>query len=162
MNRMSCWYVDVLNRIMRSIPKRVLVLDGYGSSGRMQNQSIGIYDYNGIWGIFRANVNSPEGVSIMIEISGDKENIDFNYFTDELRYRTLEHPEWIVECVSPLKPCDDWPGVREAISSFLDSVISGDPIQENAKAVAQLNRIGLAADQSIDTKRWVEIEKMDL
>jgi predicted dehydrogenase len=128
----------------------------------MQNQSTGIYDYHGIWGIFRANVSSPEGVSILIEISGDKGDINFNYFTGELRYRTLEHPQWTVECVSPLAPCADWPGVREVISSFLDSVISGDPSQGNAKAVAQLNRIGLAADQSIDTKGWVEIEKMNL
>ncbi|WMJ86831.1 Gfo/Idh/MocA family protein [Anaerocolumna sp. MB42-C2] len=162
MNRMSCWYVDVLNRIIGSIPKRVLVLDGYGCSGRMQNISTGIYDYNGIWGIFRANVSSPEGVSIIIEISGDKGDIYLNYFTGELRYRTMQHPEWIVEYISPLKPYADWPGVRENISSFLDCVISGEPSQGNAQTVAQLNLIGLASDKSIDTRGWVEVEKINL
>lgn len=98
--------------------------------------------------------------SIIIEISGDKGDIYFNYFTGEIRYRNLQHPEWIGEYFSPLKPYADWPGVRETISSFLDSVISGEPNQGNAEAVAQLNLIGLASDKSIDTKGWAEVERV--
>lgn len=158
MNRMSCWYVDVLNRIIGSLPKRVLVLDGYGTSGRMQTISTGIYDYDGIFGIFKANVNSPEGLSITIEISGDKGEISLNYFTGELRYRSLEQPEWVVIYCTPQKPYADWPGVRETISTFLDAVISRNSTLGNAKAVAQLNLIGLAAEESKDSGSWAEVK----
>lgn len=160
MNRMSCWYVDVLDRITGSVPKRVLVLDGHGGSGRMQAVSTGIYDYNGIWGIFKANVSSPEGVSITIEMVGSKGDICLNYFTDELRYRSLQHREWAIEHCSPLKPHADWPAVRETISAFLDAVIRREPGRGNAKNVAQLNLIGLAADKSKDTGCWVDIERL--
>ncbi len=74
----------------------------------------------------------------------------------------MQHPEWIVEHISPLKPYADWPGVRENISSFLDCVISGELSQGNAQTVAQLNLIGLASDKSIDTRGWVEVEKINL
>lgn len=159
-DQLSCWYVDVLNRIIGSIPDRVLVLDGYGSSGRMQRSGTGIYDYNGIWGMFRINVSSPEGESIFVEISGDKGDIYFNYFTGELRYRNIEHPEWIIKQLLPLQPYADWPAVRETISAFLEAVISGEPEQGNAKTVAQLNLIGLASDKSVDTGEWEKIENV--
>lgn len=159
MNRMACWYVEILNRIIGSVPNRVLLLDGSGVSGRMQALSTGIYDYNGIWGMIKANVLSPEELSMRIEISGDNGDIYVNYFTGELGYRSRQKPEWTVEHIYPLKPYANWPGVREAVSAFLDCAISKDPDQGNAKAVAQLNWIGLAADESKDTGTWAEIKK---
>lgn len=160
MNRMSCWYVDLLNKIIGTLPERVLVLDGYGCLGRMQSTSIGIYDYGGIWGIFKANINNPKGVSIYIEIVGDNGEITIDYFTGELRYRSLQFPEWITEHYSALTPHANWPGVRETISTFLDSVISKNTLLGNAQNVAQLNRIGLASEESTDTKTWATIKKL--
>lgn len=158
-DRISSWYVALLNQLTDSIPDRVLVLDGHGGTGRMQAASTGIYDYNGIWGIIKANVSSPDELSIMIDICGSKGDISINYFTGELCYRSMQHPEWIVENISPLKPYASWPGVRETISAFLDSVVNGKPSHGNAEIVAQLNRIGLAADESIDTGTWAEVRK---
>ena len=160
MNRMSCWYVDVLNRIIGSVPKRVLVLDGYGGSGRMQAVSTGIYDYHGIWGVFRANVSSPEGVSITIDTVGSEGDICLDYFSGTLRYRSLLHTNWTTEHSSPLEPFADWPGVRETVSSFLDSVIRRESSLGNAENVAQLNLVGLAADRSKDTGCWENVESV--
>ncbi len=156
-NISSCWYVDVLNRIIGAVPSRVLVLDGYGSPGRMQKVGTGVYDYNGVWGFFKYNLNSPEGLSIVVEISGDSGDIYFNYFTGELRYRNMQHREWTAEYRCPLKPYADWPAVREAVSCFLDAVLSKDPRRGNAQAVAQLNMIGLASEHSKDMKGWADI-----
>lgn len=158
-NRMSCWYAGLLNQLIGSVPSRVLVLDGHGGTGRMQAISTGIYDYNGCWGVFRANVTSPEECSIVVEIRGDQGEISLNYFTGELRYRFKQHPEWIAEEVPPLTPCASWPGVRETVTAFLDSVISGGSGRGNAKAVAQLCMIGLAAEESKDSGTWAEVHK---
>ena len=157
MNRMSCWYADVLNSITGSIPKRVQILDGYGSCGRMQSISTAIYDYDGVWGIFRANVSSPQGLSLEIEINGSKGDIVIDYFTGELRYRSMSRPQWRAEYCCPQKPYADWPGVRETVSAFIISVISKEPGRGNANVVAQLNMIGLAAEESKDTGGWAQI-----
>lgn len=159
-DRMSCWYVQILNRIMDSIPKRVMVLDGYGNTGRMQSTSMGIYDYDGVWGIIKANVNCPEDESILIEISGDEGDISINYFTGELRFRSRQHPEWSVIDSSPLKPYANWPAVRETVSAFLDLAERKEAGSGNAKEVAQLSLIGLAADESKDTGTWADIKQL--
>lgn len=158
MNRMSCWYVDVLNSIIGRIPKRVLVLDGYGNSGRMQANSRALYDYDGIWGEFKANINSPGNLSINIEITGDEGIIYLNYFTGEIRYRSIKDPDWSIVTCPSLLPYADYPGVRESISAFLDLVSANESIQGNAKKVAQLNIIGLATDESKDLGHWANIE----
>lgn len=157
LDRMSSWYVDVLNHIIGSVPTRVLVLDGHGSMGRMQTISTGIYDYNGVHGFIKANVDSPAGLSITMEIVGDEGEIYIDYFSGEFKYRSKQNPEWIVEDCSPLKPYANWPGVRETVSSFIDAVISGDKSMGNAQAIVVLNQIGLASDESVDIKNWVEI-----
>lgn len=159
-NRTSCWYVDVMNRITGFIPNRVLVLDGYGNSGRRQNTSTGIFDYNGIWGILKINVNSAEKLSINIEITCDNGEMQINLLTGELKIRTLQNPDWYIQSYPSLQPCADWPGMRESVSSFIDSVISGKPSPGNAKIVAQLNLIGLAAEYSKDSGTWAEIKKL--
>ncbi|SNS31232.1 Predicted dehydrogenase [Anaerovirgula multivorans] len=158
MNRMSCWYVDILNQIIGKIPKRVLVLDGYGNTGRMQAISTAVYDYDRIWGVFKANIYSQEDLSINIEISGDEGIIYLNYFTGEIRYRSIKDSYWIVEACPSLTPYADWPGVRESVSTFLDIISSGEASRGNAKKVAQLNIIGLAADESKDLGAWAEVQ----
>ena len=124
----------------------------------MQSVSTGVYDYDGTWGFIRANVKSAEGVSIIVELSGDEGDVVLDYFTGELKYRTLSQPQWTVEVCSPAKPFADWPGVRETISGFITAAISGDREQGNAKAVAKLNRIGLAAEESKDSGDWAVIK----
>jgi Predicted dehydrogenases and related proteins len=159
-DRMTCWYVEVLNRIMGAIPDRVLILDGYGSEGRMQTISEGIYDYSGIYGVFKANINSPEELSLQIEILGDQGKIEMDYFKGELQYCSLQQKEPLMETCSPLVPIADWPGVRETVSAFLDCILNKEPVVGNAKKVAQLNLIGLAAEESKDTKNWATIKKI--
>lgn len=159
-NRSTTWYVDILNRMIGSIPQRVLVLDGYGTCGRRQTTSTGIFDYNGIWGLLKINVNSAEKLSIMIEMNGDEGEIKINLLTGELYLRTLQNPNWTIESWPALKPYADWPGVRESIMTFFDAVIDGKSTPCNAKTVAQLHLIGLAADESKDSGTWVEIKKL--
>lgn len=157
LNHMACWYVDVLNRIIGSIPSRVLVLDGYGNSGRKQTISTGIFDYSGIWGIINANISSPDSLLLHIEITGDKGEIFIDFLKGELCYRTNELPEWRKEDSSPLKPYADWPGVREAVSAFLDAVENSSDYG-NVDTVVKLNLIGLALEESKDLGTWITIK----
>lgn len=161
LDRMSCWNVDVLNHIAGGLPERVMVLDGHGGSGRMQSASIGVYDYGGVWGIIKADLHRPDGVSIQIEITGSEGNIQLDYFTGVLRRQSLKHPEPVHETVLPLQPFADYPAVRETVTAFLDAVESGNREKGNARAVAALNLIGLAVEESKDTGNWAEVRKLE-
>lgn len=156
-DRLTCWYVDVLNRIIGAFPRRVLVLDGYGHAGRRQTNGMGIYDYNGVWGVLQANVDSAERLSIAVEVGGDNGDIHIDYFSGLLRYRNRQHPDWIEEVCRPLEPLADWPGMRESVSSFFHSVIEGKPSPNHAETVVRLHQIGLAAEVSKDNGSWAEI-----
>src|SRR4029077_3620282 len=65
-HRLSVWYVHVLNVLLNATPKRVLIMDGYGTPERRQSQSMGFYDYDGIWGAFKLNIDSAEALAIQI------------------------------------------------------------------------------------------------
>lgn len=156
--RMSCWYIDILNQLADAIPSQVLILDGSGNTGRMQPSSIGIYKYDNVWGIFNANVCCPSGLSLKIDIVGDCGSIYIDYFKGILEWQTVEKPHPVSENISPLKPYADYPGVREAVNSFLDAVSSQNVQKGNAKKVVQLNLIGLAAEESMDTGNWASVK----
>lgn len=159
-NRMSCWYVDVLNRIIGAYPSRVLLLDGNGNPGRMQPVSTAIYDYNGVWGIFQAEVNRKDETSIVVDVTGDEGNICINYFTGAFGFQSVRHPGLRFSYDCPQEPYADYPGVRESVSAFLDAVESGDASQGNAATVARLNSIGLAAEESKDTGGWAGVNML--
>ena len=157
--RMTGWYVDVLNHLADGVPSRALLLDGYGGPGRMQASGMGIYDYGGIWGVFRADVCRPGDVSISIEASGTEGRIAIDYFSGRLRYQgVLSSQAPVEEICPPLTPTADYPGVRETVTEFLDAVAGGSAERGNAKAVAQLNSIALAIEESKDTGTWAEVK----
>lgn len=156
-DRMSAWYVDVLNRITDSVPDRVLLLDGRGGTERMQSVSTGIYDYQGVWGVFRADVGRPGELAIVIEATGKTGSIEIDYFTGELTCRTAGSSKLVREDCPPARPYADYPAVRETVSAFLDAA-SGNG-EGNARSVAQLNEIGLAAERSKDTGTWADVKK---
>jgi predicted dehydrogenase len=126
-NRLSVWYTHVLNVLLDATPERVLVMDGHGTSGRRQSQSTGFYDYNGIWGELKVNIDSAEALSINIEIIGSEGDILINLLTGELKSRTKKNPQWEIEYFPALQPYADWPGVRESVTAFLDAVESRKP-----------------------------------
>lgn len=165
--RMSCWYVDVLNRIVGAVPKRVLVLDGHGSPGRMQPAATGVYDYGGTWGFFKANVASRGELSITIEIEGDAGKIAIDYFSGTLRYQGIlnaapgEAPSPVCEDCSPWKPYADYPAVHETVTAFLDAVVTGNASQGNVRDVAQLCLLGLAAEESKDSGTWAAVPTLE-
>ena len=60
-NLLAPWYVDALDAILGSNPRRVLVQDGRGTGGRMQAYALTQLDYGGVWGTFQANISSVHG-----------------------------------------------------------------------------------------------------
>ncbi|WP_312692585.1 Gfo/Idh/MocA family protein [Caproiciproducens sp.] len=157
-NRASCWYVNLLNCLIGSSPKRVLVLDGYGLNGRRQNVSTGIFDYNGVWGFLKMNVHSAEKLALHVNLVGSSGVIDLDYFTGQISLKTLGNPNIKTEFCPALQPHADWPGVRESVSAFLDAVLSGEASQTDAITVAELNKIGMSAEKSKDTDGWAMID----
>ena len=156
------WYVDALDAILDSHPRRVLVQDGRGTEGRMQAYALTQLDYGGVWGTFQANISSVQGPETWVEVQGRDGDIFADLFTGELRLRNRSDPEWRVDrVVSALRPFAGWPGLRECLSEFLDQ-LEGKPVSGvPAEDMARLHCLGLAAEESIDTLAWAGVRSMD-
>jgi predicted dehydrogenase len=159
-NRLSVWYTHVLNVLLEATPKRVLIMDGYGSPGRRQCQAIGFYDYDGVWGELKVNIDSVDPLEIKIEIIGNEGDILINILTGELKLRTKVNREWETKFFPAIQPYADWPGMHESISAFLDAVESKKPSYANANTVAKLHLIGLATEESKDTGQWALVREV--
>lgn len=158
-NRLTLWYVHVLNLILNAKPNRVLIMDGYGTNGRRQSQSTGIFDYNGIWGELKVNIDSMEKLVIIIEIVGSKGDVLIDLLTGELKLRTKEKNS--TKYFPAKQPYADWPGMRESITSFLDAITTNKPSFANANLVAELQAIGRATEASKDTGNWAKVKPFD-
>lgn len=156
-NRLSVWYVHVLNVLLGATPRRVLVMDGHGIDGRRQSQSCGYFDYGGIWGELKVNTDSVEELSIRVEVTGDEGDLLIDLLTGELAMRTKRNRLWQRERRPGIEPYADWPGVHESITAFLDAVINEAPSFANAHVVAGLHLVGLAAEESKETGGWVKV-----
>ncbi|MFC1607641.1 Gfo/Idh/MocA family protein [Candidatus Latescibacterota bacterium] len=157
-NHMSSWYVDIFNRILGKTPSRVMMFDGHGVIGHRQSHSSAYYDYNGIWGHIKANIASVGELDMRVELNGDDGDIVVNIVRGELRMRTRKNPEWTVEQWPAILPYADLPGTHESITAFIDAVESGKPTAANARNVANLHLIGLAADNSRDCGTWIAVQ----
>ncbi len=159
-DHLAPWYVDTLNRLIDALPCRVLVLDGHGHPGRNQPHTSAHFDYNGVWGTFQANVGSISTLETKIEVNGDEGDLHIDIFSGELQWRTRKNPAWKVEQVPAIEPRAAWPGMHECVSAFLDAVISGRPSVTDARTLAQLHLVGLAAEASKDSGQWELIERL--
>ncbi len=157
-HRLSVWYAHVLNVLLDATPKRVLIMDGYGTSGRLQSHSTGFYDYGGIWGELKVNIDSIETLAIKLEIIGSLGDILINLLTGELNLRTKNRPEFKIEYFPAIQPYADWPGMHESVAAFLNAIQSGHPSFANPSVVATLHLIGLAAEESKDTGNWALVK----
>lgn len=181
LNHIAPWYVDTLNRILDATPSRVLLLEGNGLPGRAQRQCQGLYDYGGIWGTVQVNLNCVVDLETTVEVNGEEGDLIVDLFAGELRQRTRQQSDWAVEQVPESEPRAGWPGMNECVTTFLDAV-AGAPLNEtasaasvdnidalrealgtgplpaDARAVAKLHMIGLAAEASKDNGGWAEIE----
>ncbi len=154
-NRLTLWYVHVLNTILDATPNRVLINDGYGTKGRRQSQSTGIFDYNGIWGSLSVNIDSVDELVITIKIVGSKGDIYLDILTGELKLRTKEKVE--TDYFPAKQPYADWPGMRESITAFLNAIETNTPSFANAHLVAELQAMGMATEIAKDTGHWAVI-----
>jgi predicted dehydrogenase len=160
-NRLSIWYVHVLNVLLDATPQRVLLMDGYGSSGRLQCQSTGFFDYNRIWGELKVNIDSAEKLKIAIEIIGSEGEICINLLTGELKLRTKQNPEFKIDYYPAIQPYADWPGMHESVTAFLDAIQNGKQSYANAGVVANLHLTGLAAEESKETGNWAIVKDIN-
>ncbi|MDE0141536.1 MAG: Gfo/Idh/MocA family oxidoreductase [Caldilineaceae bacterium] len=181
LNHIAPWYVDTLNRILDATPSRVLLLEGEGLPGRAQRQCQGLYDYGGTWGTVQVNLGCVVELETTVEVNGEDGDLVVDLFSGELRQRTRGQSDWSVETIAESEPRAGWPGMNECVALFLDTV-TGEPLAEaaseesdvdalrgklgtgplpaDAKSVAQLHMIGLAAEASKDSGGWAEIEEI--
>ena len=182
LNHIAPWYVDTLNRILDTTPSRVLILEGEGLPGRAQRQCQGLYDYGGTWGTVQVNLGCVVELETTVEVNGEDGDLIVDLFSGELRQRIRSQPDWSVEQVAESEPRAGWPGMNECVATFLDAV-TGEPLNEttsaassvdilseslgtaplpaDARSVAQLHMIGMAAEESKDSGGWAEIEDID-
>ena len=181
LNHIAPWYVDTLNRILGATPSRVLILEGEGLPGRAQRQCQGLYDYGGTWGTVQVNLDCVVDLETTVEVNGEDGDLVVDLFSGELRQRTRGQSDWSAEMIAESEPRAGWPGMNECVALFLDAVTdeplaetdseAGDvnalreklgtgPLPADAKSVAQLHMIGLAAEASKDNGGWAEVEEV--
>jgi len=155
--RLAPWYVDVLNRILGATPLRVFVLDGHGNAGRAQNYSLAHFDYGEVWGSFHVNIASVGELAISIDGHGTAGDFALDLFTGEIRFRSQRNSNWTIEQWPAQTPYADWPGMHESVAAFLDTVAKGEPNSNSALRMAQLNLVGLAAEEAKDNGTWASV-----
>ena len=69
-NQLAPWYVDPLDRVVGRQASRVLLLDGAGTAGRVQAQSMAQLDYHGVWGTFSVNTGAVAGPDMRLAAAG--------------------------------------------------------------------------------------------
>lgn len=155
------WYVDGLNSIIGRSPARVLVMDGHGQPGRRQFHSLVNFDYGGLWGTIRLNIDSVDTLETTIEVTGDEGDLLVDYFRNSIRLRTKTDPKVKEISVEPAMPVvGGWPGEAESVADFLDAVEKGTPNRTDARMAARLYLTGLAIERSKESGGWVEIEEV--
>ena len=157
---LASWYVDALNCVLGKQPRRVLVQDGRGTSGRMQAYALTQLDYGEVWGTFSANISAVDGPETQIEVQGRSGDLVVDLFSEELKLRNRADLRWRVERVPARKPWAGWPGMHECLRSFLDAV-QGQGHCLDAITMARLHLVGLAAERSIDTGTWAAVQQLE-
>lgn len=155
-NRLTLWYVHLFNIILDDSPTRVLILDGNGVAGRRQSQSQGIFDYNGVWGELKVNIDSMDDLLITIELVGSKGDVFIDILTGKLISRTKDMVD--TNYYAAIQPYADWPGMRESITHFLDAIETNNPSFSNPLLIEKLQLIGMATEESKDTGNWAKVK----
>ncbi len=161
LNHLCTWYVDVLNRILDAKPRRVLVRDGHGTPGRRQSQTIGLLDYGDVLGTLQANIACVGDQEIGVEINGSDGDILIDLWSGDVSLRTRESTAWTTESWRAIEPYADWPGMHESITGFLDAVEGNQPAAYGAESVAELQLVGLAAEESLDSGTWADVPTLE-
>jgi myo-inositol 2-dehydrogenase/D-chiro-inositol 1-dehydrogenase len=154
------WYVDPLNRVLGKRPSRVLVQDGTGVAGRMQSQTLVQLDYEGIWGTFDANIQSVSELGALISVHGSDGDLEADLFRGELRIRSGQSPEWRSESHPAEQPHAGWPGMHESVAAFIEAIRTDNETRTGAETVIDLQLTGLAAEASIDSGIWADVERL--
>ncbi len=154
---LAAWYLDALDLVLGSHPRRVLVQDGQGTPGRMQTYAITQLDYGEIWGTFSADISSFDTTQTGIEVSGREGNLHADLFSGKLHIRTRTKPEWQVESIPARQPYAGWPGMHECVASFLDAITGTGESLAGPSVMARAHLTGLAAEESIDTGTWAAV-----
>ena len=155
------WYLDALNHVLGALPKRVLVQDGRGNTGRMQSYAITQLDYGEIWGSFDANISAFQGQGTTIEVCGTEGDLKADLFSGKMRLRTRKQLAPQILEVPAIEPYAGWPGMHECVRAFLDALTGRIPAQAGACVIAKSHLVGLAAEMSIDTGTWAEVERLE-
>jgi predicted dehydrogenase len=154
------WYVDPLNRVLGKRPSRVLVQDGAGVAGRMQSQTLVQLDYEGVRGTFDANIQSVGELGARITVHGSDGDLEADLFRGELRIRSRQTPEWRSESHPAEQPHAGWPGMHESVAAFIKAIRTGNGSRTGSATVIDLQLTGLAAEASIDSGTWTDVERL--
>jgi len=152
------WYLDPLNRVLGQTPNRVLVQDGAGVAGRMQSQTLVQLDYEGIRGTFDTNIQSVGELGAHITVHGSDGDLEADLFRGELRTRSRQTPEWQRASHPAEQPHAGWPGMHESIAAFVAAIGTGDETRTGSATAVNLQLTGLAAEASIDSGTWADVE----
>ena len=157
-DHLAPWYVDPLDRVLGRTAARVLTMDGSGSAGRAQAQSVMQLDYGGCWGPSPSTPapcpaptcawRSPVPLATCASTCSRAGCAGAAPTARPGRSKPARRSSQILGL----------PGMHECVRAFLDCIESGSEGEAGRQRVARLHRLGLAAERSRDTGGWVEVE----
>ena len=151
------WYLDLLDRVLGRMARRVLVLNGRDEPGLMQQRAIAHLDYGDVLGTFQVNIGAVGPLRIDLEVNGADGDIVCDPLAGAWRVRTREFPHWRLSRQPALEPPAGWPGVHECLRAFLDAVEQGATNTGMREAIIRQHEVGLAADRSCETGAWEDV-----
>jgi len=144
----SSWYIDVLNKIFDETPVRVLSKVEKKSKFPTESKGIAVLDYEKFIAEWEFDMESTEGLSVILDLFFEEKNMKVNLMTSEIISANNKKIEFF-------EPYHGWPGMNE----FLQSVFYSDN-KEKIKYFAEiesLQKISNALELSMSTNQWVKL-----
>jgi len=145
----SAWYIDVLNKIFDSIPLKVLSKVEKKSKFPSESKGIAILDYEDFTAEWEFDMESKDGLSVVLDLFFEEKNMKINLMTSEIISENNKKIEFF-------EPFHGWPGMNE----FLKSIFNSSNKHQKTKYIREiesLQSISNALELSMNTNQWVKI-----
>ncbi|MBL07095.1 MAG: hypothetical protein CL773_04500 [Chloroflexi bacterium] len=145
----SAWYIDVLNKIFDSIPIRVLSKVEKKSKFPTESKGIAVLDYDDFIAEWEFDMESKDGLSVILDLFFEEKNIKINLMTSEIISENNKKIEFF-------EPFHGWPGMNEFLKNTFYS-FNKDQKTKYIREIESLQSISNALELSMNTNQWVKI-----
>ena len=123
---LACWYLDVLDKIIKAEPIEANVVGGRGMNGSLLDYGWASLRYNnGVLGQFDFNLLSGQDAEITLNVCGEDGEVAADLQRGVWRWR--QHSgSWHEENTPCSEPVHGFAGMRESITAFISAITKGN------------------------------------